>query len=187
MEGKVKITEAELPGVLLVETRVFGDERGFFTESYNRDDFAKEGFTETFVQDSHSRSAKGIIRGLHYQINPAMGKLVRCVRGEIFDACVDIRVGSPTYGKFYTINLSEENKLQLYVPVGFAHGFQALTDGAEVFYKCTGAYNAEGDRGIMWDDPDIGIPWPLADAKVSERDTKHPAFKDMQKDFIWDE
>lgn len=187
--SKFKFTKAPIEGILIIEPKVFNDDRGFFMEFYNIDEFAKNGFAEKFIQDNHSRSKKGVIRGLHYQIHPyAMGKLVKCASGKIFDVGVDIRKGSPTFGKWYGEILSGENHKMLYFPPGFAHGFLSLEDGTEVIYKCTGVFNAESERAIIWNDPDIGIKWPLDMVEkviVSERDSKHPRLKDAETNFVY--
>ena len=176
-----------ISGVLVIEAKAFEDNRGFFMETYNKDAFAENDFREIFVQDNQSRSKKGVLRGLHYQLNPhAMGKLVRTVKGKIFDVGVDIRKNSPTFGKWHGEILSEENKKMLYFPPGFAHGFLSLEDGTEVIYKCTGMFNAESERAIIWNDPEIGIAWPLdlvGKAIVSERDNKHPGIKKAETNF----
>jgi dTDP-4-dehydrorhamnose 3,5-epimerase len=186
---KFKFSKVFIDGILIIEPKAFEDDRGFFMEYYNKEGFAENGFTEIFVQDNHSRSKKGVIRGLHYQINPApMGKLVKVVKGKIFDVGVDVRRGSPTYGKWYGEILSEENKKMIYFPPGFAHGFLSLTDGTEVIYKCTGMFSAENERAIIWNDPDIGITWPLdqvSKAIVSDRDQKHPPLKDAETNFTY--
>ena len=187
--SKFKFTPTPIPGILIIEPKAFADDRGFFMEFYNQDGFAENGFKEIFVQDNHSRSKKGVIRGLHYQINPyPMGKLVKCARGKIFDAGVDIRKGSPTFGKWFGEILSGENHKMLYFPPGFAHGFLSLDDGTEVIYKCTGLFNAASERAIIWNDPEIGIKWPLEQVKevvVSERDRKHPGLKDAETNFTF--
>lgn len=153
----------ELPGVVVLEPKVFGDDRGFFAETWNARTFRElTGCTDDFVQDNHSRSAQGVLRGLHYQLPPqAQGKLVRAIVGEIYDVAVDIRRGSKTFGRWVGVLLSADNKRQLWVPPGFAHGFYVTTPVAEVVYKVTAYYSPEHDRGIRWDDPAIGIPWPL--------------------------
>ena len=144
-----------IPGVILIEPRVFGDDRGFFMETYKHSDFASAGIKESFVQDNYSRSLKGILRGLHYQKNPnAQGKLVQCIAGRIFDAAVDIRKGSPSFGKWVAAELSGDNRLMLYVPAGFAHGFLVLSETADVMYKCTKEYSPADDRGIIWSYPE---------------------------------
>jgi dTDP-4-dehydrorhamnose 3,5-epimerase len=187
--GQFTITKTTLPGLLVIEPKVFGDDRGFFMEFQNRDEFARHGFKETFVQLNHSRSKKGVVRGLHYQINPApMGKLVKCVRGKIFDVGVDIRKGSPTWGQWYGDILSGDNHKMLYFPPGFAHGFLSLEDGTEVIYACTGIYSAHDERALLWNDPAIGIKWPVDQVGagiVSERDQKHPGLKDVDTNLTF--
>ena len=157
----MKITPTALAEVLLIEPRVFGDERGFFFESWNQRSFAEAGIGARFVQDNHSRSAKGVLRGLHYQVQQPQGKLVRVVAGEIFDVVVDIRRSSPAFGKVATQRLDSSAKQMLWVPEGFAHGFCVTSDYAEVLYKTTDFYAPEHERSIAWDDPDLEIPWPL--------------------------
>ena len=174
----MQFNETPLPGVILIEPRVFGDARGFFMETYRTDAFSAHGIDDTFVQDNHSRSARGVLRGLHYQEPFPQGKLVRCTRGALFDVAVDIRRGSPSFGKWYSITLSEENRAMLWVPPGFAHGFCALTDEAELLYKTTDVYHAEADRGILWNDAEIGIEWPIADPILSEKDLAAPRLRD---------
>jgi dTDP-4-dehydrorhamnose 3,5-epimerase len=170
----IKVTKTPLSGVVVVKNRVFGDERGFFMETYNQQRFESMGLPSNFVQDNHSRSSKGVLRGLHYQFPQWQGKLVRVVSGAIFDVAVDIRSDSTTFGQWYGIEISEENHLQLYIPPGFAHGFVTLSDSADLAYKCTSLYNAEDDAGIAWNDPDIGIDWPVSDPLVSEKDAAAP-------------
>ncbi len=174
----------EIQDVVLIKPKVFSDERGFFLESYKKSDFVRNGIDKDFVQDNHSRSVKGVLRGLHYQLPPkAQGKLVRCIRGKIFDVAVDIRKNSPTFGKWVGVILSEENKYMLYVPEGFAHGFLTLSDTAEVLYKTTSEYAPELDRGIIWNDPRINIDWPLDDIEnilLSDKDKNLPLLKDAE-------
>lgn len=174
----VKFTETSLPGVILIEPRVFGDERGFFMETYRADVFKAHGIDGAFVQDNHSRSARGVLRGLHYQEPYPQGKLVRCTRGALFDVAVDIRRGSPAFGKWYGVTLSEENKSMLWIPPGFAHGFCAVTDDAELVYKTTEIYRPEHDRAILWNDPEIGIEWPIADPTLSTKDAAASRLRD---------
>ena len=158
----MNVIPTEIPDVLLIEPKVFGDERGFFFESFNEKNFAeKTGVNLKFVQDNHSRSAKGVLRGLHYQIEQAQGKLLRTVVGEIFDVAVDIRKNSPTFGKWVGYLLTAENKRQLWIPAGFAHGFLVVSEVAEVLYKTTDYYAPQYERSIIWNDPDIGIQWPI--------------------------
>jgi dTDP-4-dehydrorhamnose 3,5-epimerase len=173
----VQFLETPLPGVILIEPRVFGDARGFFMETYRADLFGAHGIDETFVQDNHSRSARGVLRGLHYQEPYPQGKLVRCTRGSLFDVAVDIRRGSPAFGKWYSVTLSEENKSMLWIPPGFAHGFCALTDDAELVYKTTEIYRPEHDRAIRWNDPEIGVEWPISDPSLSAKDAAAPLLR----------
>src|SRR4030043_1403268 len=173
-----------IPEVILIEPEIFRDKRGFFMETYKYSDFARFGIKEYFIQDNYSRSAKGVLRGLHYQKHPnAQGKLVQCLKGKIFDVAVDIRKGSPTFGQWVSTELAEENNLILYVPSGFAHGFVVLSEVANVIYKCTREYSPEDDRGIIWNDPDINIHWPVKDPVLSEKDKKLPFLKDADIDF----
>ncbi|MEW6068848.1 MAG: dTDP-4-dehydrorhamnose 3,5-epimerase [Nitrospirota bacterium] len=174
----------EIPEVVLIEPKVFGDSRGFFLETYKHTDFVNAGIKEHFVQDNHSRSAKGVLRGLHYQKNPhAQGKLVRCISGKIFDVAVDIRKGSPTFGKWVSAELSEKNNLMLYIPVGFAHGFLVLSESADIIYKCTAEYSPENDCGIIWNDPDLKINWHVKDPMVSEKDRRLPFLREADNNF----
>ncbi len=167
----MNVIKTEIPDLLVIEPKVFGDDRGFFFESFNARDFAeKTGVTDLFVQDNHSRSAKGVLRGLHYQIKQPQGKLVRTVEGEVYDVVVDVRRSSPTFGKWFGVTLSAENKRQLWVPVGFAHGFVVTSDYAEVLYKTTDYWAPEYERSIRWNDPALAIDWlvggePLLSAK----------------------
>lgn len=172
----------EIDGLILIEPRVFPDDRGFFMETYKKTDFIKNGINAEFIQDNHSKSVKGVLRGLHYQMHPhAQGKLVRCISGEIFDVAVDIRKDSPTFGKWVGEKLSADNKKMLYIPVGFAHGFLVLSDTAEIAYKVHGGeYSPECDRGVMWNDPQIGIDWGVQDVLVSDKDSKQPLLKDAE-------
>ncbi|NMG35078.1 dTDP-4-dehydrorhamnose 3,5-epimerase [Azoarcus sp. TTM-91] len=159
----MQIKETEIPDVLILEPRVFGDARGFFMESYNARAFRElTGLDVQFVQDNHSRSARGVLRGLHYQIQQAQGKLVRVLRGAVYDVAVDLRRGSPTFGRSVGLELSEENNLQLWIPPGFAHGFQVLSETADFLYKTTDYYAPEHERSLLWNDPALGIAWPLA-------------------------
>lgn len=161
----MNVIKTPLEGLLVLEPRVFGDDRGFFFESYNAKRFAElTGVSTEFVQDNHSRSSKGVLRGLHYQIQQAQGKLVRACAGAVFDVAVDIRKRSPTFGQWYGCELSAENKRQLWIPAGFAHGFVTLTDGAEFLYKTTDYWAPEHERAILWNDPAIGIQWPALEA-----------------------
>ena len=174
----MKIHRTSIPDVILFEPKIFGDERGFFMETYREEDFLNLGIKVNFIQDNHSGSRKGILRGLHYQIKQTQGKLVRVVQGEIFDVAVDIRRQSPTFGKWVGACLSTENRHQLWVPEGFAHGFYVLSDWAEIVYKATHYYAPEWERSLLWNDPDIGIEWPIPpgiETVLSAKDLKgHP-------------
>ena len=174
----MQVTKTAIPDVLIITPKVHGDARGFFFESFNARDFQSEcGFTLNFVQDNHSRSAKGILRGLHYQLKKPQGKLVRVVRGAVFDVAVDMRKSSPTFGAFVGTELSEENKQQIWVPAGFAHGFLTLSDSADVIYKTTDYYAPEDEHCIAWNDPQLNIDWPLSTAPtLSARDAAGVSF-----------
>jgi dTDP-4-dehydrorhamnose 3,5-epimerase len=176
--------ELEIPGLVLIEPGVFEDGRGFFMETYKTPDFAAAGIKGDFVQENHSRSGKGVLRGLHYQNPPfAQAKLVRVVRGEVFDVAADIRRGSPTCGKWVGVTLSEENKHIIYIPQGFAHGFCVLSEIAEVLYKTTGVYSAESEAGIIWNDADLNIEWPVKQPILSEKDRKLPSLRNADIRF----
>jgi dTDP-4-dehydrorhamnose 3,5-epimerase len=176
----------EIPELILIEPTVFYDERGFFMEVYKYSEFLASGIRERFLQDNHSRSRKGVLRGLHYQNPPkAQGKLVWVIVGEVFDVAVDIRKGSPTYGKWVGVLLSAENKRILYVPPGFAHGFCVLSDVAEVVYKVSEEYDANCEAGIIWNDPEIGIVWPIKEPILSPKDTKWPPLKEAKNGFVY--
>jgi dTDP-4-dehydrorhamnose 3,5-epimerase len=169
----MNVETTDLPGVLIITPRVFVDARGFFFESYNAEQFKARGIDTVFVQDNHSQSTRGTLRGLHFQLPPmAQDKLVRCTRGAIWDAAVDIRAGSPTFGHWIGAELSAANFRQLYVPSGYAHGFCVLSDEAEVLYKASAFYSPAHERGIAWDDPAIGIAWPIAEPLLSDRDRR---------------
>ncbi len=170
--------------VILVDPKIFGDERGFFMETYKFSDFAQMGIKEHFVQDNYSRSSAAVLRGLHYQKNPhAQGKLVQCIRGRIFDVAADIRKNSPSFGQWVGVELSEKNRSMLYVPPGFAHGFIVLNESADVLYKCTSEYSPENDRGIMWNDPDLNISWPIKEPVLSGKDANHPLLREADNNF----
>ena len=179
---KITVTKTALEGVVLIDTKYFQDDRGFFIESWHQRDFADAGLTMTFVQEGHSRSARGVLRGLHYQdMTAPMGKLVRCTVGSILDVAVDLRVGSPTFGKWVGVELTADNKRQIYVPEGFAHGFQALSEVVEVQYKQTGFYTPSSEGSVAWNDPDIGVEWPIADPTLSDRDKRASSLKAYQE------
>ncbi|MCW8856250.1 MAG: dTDP-4-dehydrorhamnose 3,5-epimerase [Kangiella sp.] len=175
----MKITPTKIPDVLLIEPDVFGDQRGFFMETWHAQKYADAGLDVNFVQDNQSRSKKGILRGLHYQLEQPQGKLVRVSAGSIFDVAVDIRKGSPTFGQWVGMELSGENFRQLYIPQGFAHGFCVLSEYADFLYKCTDFYAPEYEHGIRWDDPAIGIQWPGDNFQVSEKDAQATLLNDM--------
>lgn len=178
--------KTSIEGVYIIENQVFGDERGYFMETYQKDLFDDAGLEFNFVQDNQSRSKKGVLRGLHFQYTQPQGKLVRVIKGEVFDVAVDLRKDSPTYGKWEGVILSEENKKQFYIPEGFAHGFLVLSDIAEFTYKCTDFYNPGDEGGIKWDDPEIGIEWPMDDIDeliLSEKDQKWKTLAETETDF----
>lgn len=166
---------------MIVEPTVFGDDRGYFMETYQYEAFRAAGISDVFVQDNQSKSTKGVLRGLHFQTKRPQGKLVRVTKGTVYDVAVDIDRKSPTYGKYVGVILSEENKREFYIPAGMAHGFLVLSDEAEFCYKCTDYYDPSGEGGILWSDPDIAIDWPLEGLKVklSEKDQKHPLLRDL--------
>lgn len=174
-----------IPDVKIITPRVFGDSRGFFFESYKKSEFFENGIKEIFIQDNHSKSTKGVLRGLHYQLQPkAQAKIVRCIKGEIFDVAVDIRKNSDTYGKWVGEVLNEDNKKMLYIPAGFAHGFYVLSDEAEICYKASDEYSPENDRGIIWNDAQIGINWCLCEQPIlSTKDQTHPTLENAENNF----
>jgi len=177
----------EISQVILIEPKVFSDNRGFFMEVYSYKAFAEFGIRERFVQDNHSCSVKGVLRGLHYQKHPtAQAKLVRCVKGAIFDVAVDIRKGSPTYGKWVGVTLTADNKKMLYIPVGFAHGFYTLKENTEVIYKVSHYYSPKDEAGIIWNDPKIGIIWPSNAPLVGERDRNWPYLEEADNNFTFE-
>ena len=177
----MKIIDTLIPEVKIIEPTVFGDERGFFFESFHQSRFEQAiGYAVNFIQDNHSRSVKGVLRGLHYQLSPhAQAKLVRCVQGEVFDVAVDIRRGSATFGKWVGVHLSAENKRQLWIPEGFAHGFVTLSESADFLYKTTHYYAAQSERAILWNDPELAIDWPLAGItpQLSAKDMQAKSFR----------
>lgn len=181
----MNIVETKLSGVLIIEPFVYGDARGFFMETFSESRYAGAGISERFVQDNHSRSKRGVLRGLHYQTKNPQGKLVSVVRGSVFDVAVDVRLGSPTFGQWIGVELSDENHRQLYIPPGFAHGFCVTSESADFVYKCTNYYSPEHERGIRWDDPDIGIDWPAMDVLLSEKDVRHPFLKDQDSENLF--
>ena len=184
--GQFQFTKTGIEGLVVVEPKVFGDNRGYFMETYNYNDFKAAGLDMVFVQDNQSKSKKGVLRGLHFQKKNPQGKLGRVVSGEVYDVAVDLRRGSDTYGKWYGVLLSAENKKQFYVPEGFAHGFVVMSETAEFVYKCTRFYDPSDEGGLMWNDPEIGIDWPVpenAELLLSEKDQHHQPLKDFESPF----
>lgn len=182
--GNFKFIETKIEGVFIVETKKFGDERGYFVETYKESDFAKAGIDYKFVQDNQSKSKKGVLRGLHFQKHFPQTKLVRCIEGEVFDVAVDLRKGSPTYGQWVGVVLTPEKGNQLLIPRGFAHGFVVLSETATFCYKCDDVYHPDDEGGIMWNDPDIGIEWPYdGEPLLSEKDKKHLPLKETKVEF----
>ena len=184
--GKFKRIDTSIEGVCIVEPTVFGDNRGYFMETYSEEEFAEIGLNYKFVQDNQSKSKKGVLRGLHFQKENSQAKLVRVIKGEVFDVAVDLRPGSKTYGKWEGVRLSEENKKMFMIPRGFAHGFLVLSDEAEFTYKCDDIYNPKAEGGLAWNDPDVAIEWPFGDMKqedllTSEKDAKWPSLEELRK------
>ena len=182
--GKITVTPCDIEGLYVIEPTVFKDERGYFVETYNQNDMKEAGLDMVFVQDNQSMSTRGVLRGLHFQLHYPQDKLVRVVNGEVFDVAVDLREGSKTYGKWFGVELSAENMKQFYIPEGFAHGFLVLSDEAEFCYKCTDFYHPGDEGGLAWNDPEIGVEWPLeegVDLIISEKDQKWKGLKDTFK------
>ena len=180
--GKITVETCEIEGLKVITPKVFGDARGYFVETYNKQDFIEAGIDVEFVQDNQSASKRGVLRGLHFQKTHPQDKLVRCINGEVFDVAVDLRKDSKTFGKWHGVFLTAENKKQFFVPKGFAHGFLVLSDYAEFAYKCSDFYHPEDEGGILWNDPDIGVEWPLQEGvelNFSERDTKWGGIKEF--------
>ena len=183
----MKVEPTRLAGPLLVQPAVHGDARGFFAETYRHDVLAEHGADHDWVQDNHSRSARGVVRGLHFQTDPGQAKLVRCARGAIVDVVVDVRRGSPTFAEWQAFELSDENMAQLYVPIGFAHGFAVTSEVADVIYKCSWYYVPETEAGIRYDDPDVGVEWPAGlDLQPSQRDADAPLLRDVADSLPWE-
>ena len=180
----LEIINTPLPGVIVVKPRVHEDPRGFFMETYRQNVLEDAGIRDQFVQDNHSRSSRGVLRGLHYQLRNPQAKLCRVVQGEVLDVAVDIRVGSPTFGRWVSVLLSAENHLQLYIPRGFAHGFAVQSETADFLYKCSDYYNAPDDRGVLWNDPDIGIDWQTPTPVLSEKDMRYPLLSQIARDQL---
>ena len=185
--GQIKVTKAPIEGLYVIEPTVHGDKRGYFMETYNQNDMREAGLDMVFVQDNQSSSVKGVLRGLHFQKEHPQGKLVRVIRGSVFDVAVDLRQGSATFGKWFGVELTEENNKQFYISEGFAHGFLVLSDSAEFVYKCTDVYDPTSDGGIPWNDPDIAVEWPKLECeyKTSPKDSAHEPF--AIQDFSWAE
>lgn len=181
----MNVISTSLSDVLILEPKVFKDHRGFFMETYHHERYEKSGIERKFVQDNISYSVKNTLRGLHYQLHHPQAKLVQAVTGKIYDVAIDIRPGSPSFGKWTGAELSDQNHRQIFIPVGFAHGFCVLSETAHVLYKCSDVYHPEDERGILWSDPDIGIDWPLSDPILSERDQKYLALKDISEDQLF--
>jgi len=177
----VKFVPSDIPGVIIIEPDVHRDQRGFFLETYHAEKYRAGGISDVFVQDNQSRSAGGTLRGLHLQLGRPQGKLIRVIEGEIFDVAVDVRRGSPTFGKWVGVMLSADNFKQCYIPQGFAHGFAVTSSVAQVEYKCTDIYDAQTEVGIAWDDPAIGIRWPVTNPVLSDRDKRHPRLADVPR------
>lgn len=184
--AKFSFITTEIPGVIVIEPTVFGDSRGYFMETYQKEEFAAAGIVGPFVQDNQSKSTKGVLRGLHFQKEHTQGKLVHVISGEVFDVAVDCRPRSATFGKWVGVTLSAENKKQLYIPEGFAHGFLVLSDEAEFTYKCTDYYTPSAEGGVQWNDPDIAIEWPALDCelKLSDKDKAHKSFAQQHFEYF---
>jgi dTDP-4-dehydrorhamnose 3,5-epimerase len=179
----VRRLETQLPDLVLIEQPVFGDERGFFQETYRENTLSELGVDEHFVQDNHSRSTRGVLRGMHYSVGAGQAKLVRCARGRIYDVAVDLRRDSPAFGRWEAFDLDDANGRALFLPIGFAHGFVVLSDVADVTYKCSSYYDGGLERGFAYDDPEVGIAWPVADPIVSDRDRAAPSFAEIREEL----
>lgn len=180
----MKVVNTPLPGVVVLEPDLYGDNRGFFLETYREDTLREFGISDRFVQDNQSRSTRGVLRGLHYQLVKPQGKLVRVARGAVFDVAVDVRRGSPAYGKWFGTTLDEDSMRMMYIPPGLAHGFVVLSDTADFIYKCTDYYNPNSEQGILWNDPVIGIKWPITDVHLSQKDGNYPALEMQPEDLL---
>lgn len=184
--GNFTFTQTSIDGVIIVDVKSYGDERGYFMETYKQEDFEKGGIKATFIQDNQSASSQGVLRGLHFQINHPQSKLVRVVEGEVFDVAVDLRPGSPTFGKWEGVVLSAQNKRQFFIPRGFAHGFYVMSEHATFCYKCDDVYHPGDEGGLAWDDPEIDITWPLVEGApvlLSDKDKVYPSLKELQETF----
>jgi len=176
----MKVIETKLPGVLIIQPKVFGDHRGFFKETYQTERYQEAGISLPFVQDNHSRSAKGVLRGLHLQKSRPQGKLVSCSRGAVYDVAVDVDPRSATFGEYVGIELTEDNHTQFWIPPGYAHGFCVLSEVADFQYKCTDLYFPEDEGGLLWNDPEVGVEWPISNPQLSEKDTKLPTLAQIR-------
>ncbi len=179
----MKVTPTELPGVLLIEPRVFSDDRGYFFESYQEERYRGQGIGARFVQDNQSHSVRGVLRGMHFQLGRPQAKLVSVLQGEVYDVAVDVRKGSPTFGRWVGMVLSGENKQQLFIPEGFAHGFYVMSSTAHFYYKCSDYYAQKEERGLLWNDPGLGIQWPAGPRILAPRDAAFPRLRDMEADL----
>jgi dTDP-4-dehydrorhamnose 3,5-epimerase len=177
--------DTQIDGLVLIQPKVISDDRGFFFETYRRHEYARLGVDVEFVQDNHSRSVQDTIRALHFQLEPGQAKLIRCARGSVYDVAVDLRKGSPTYGQYEAFVLSDKNAHQVFIPVGFAHGFCVTSDEADVTYKVSSYYDGATERGIAWDDPALGVQWPVAEPLVSERDRNNPRLEEIADELPW--
>ncbi len=182
----MNVVKTPLPGVVVLEPNLHGDSRGFFLETYREDTLRQAGIEECFVQDNHSRSTRGVLRGLHYQLIQPQGKLVRVAQGSVFDVAVDVRKQSPTFGQWYGTTLDEQNMRMMYIPPGFAHGFLVLSELADFIYKCTDYYHPESEQGILWNDPSIGIEWPTIEVSLSVRDKQNNTLRDQPEALLPD-
>jgi len=182
--SNLQIIETSLPGVLLIQPRVFGDARGFFMETYRQNILAEAGIRETFVQDNHSRSSRGVLRGLHYQLRRPQAKLCRVAQGEVLDIAVDIRLGSPSFGKWVGVMLSGENHTQIYIPKGFAHGFVVRSETADFLYKCSDYFDAADDRGVLWNDPKLAVDWDTESPIISDKDQRYLPLAEIAHDQL---
>ncbi|MFO1120507.1 MAG: dTDP-4-dehydrorhamnose 3,5-epimerase [Rhodospirillales bacterium] len=180
----MNVVQTPLPGVLMIEPKVFGDARGFFLETYHQLRYANAGIEATFVQDNHSRSSRGVLRGLHYQMRHPQGKLVSVVTGEVFDVAVDLRRGSPCFGRWFGCVLSADNHRQLWIPPGFGHGFCTVSDSADFIYKCTDYYHPEDEGGVLWNDPQLAIEWPIEHPALSAKDAAFPPMATLSKERL---
>ncbi len=180
----MQVVATELPGLLVIEPRCLHDQRGFFIESFQAERYREKGIVDQFVQDNHSRSRRGVLRGLHFQIKQPQAQIVTVIRGRIFDAAVDLRRGSPTFGRWYGVELGDEGPRQLYMAPGFAHGFCVLSDFADLHYKVSGVYDRGDEGGLLWNDPDVCISWPIVTPIVSERDSAYPALQQLHRESL---